>query len=116
MTHYDNVCDLTCRNVRALHCKRSLVVLWPSTTLCAVTAPVSEELLEPLIHLLVSSDLEVQKASSHALSNLALRGAGEGGGGGGEGGTRRRGGVWRKGGRDEEEGGRDEEEERDGGR
>ena len=42
-----------------------------------VTEPVSETVLEPLIHLLVSSDLEVQKASSHALSNLALHGAGE---------------------------------------
>ena len=44
----------------------------------AVTEPVSEAVLEPLIHLLVSSDLEVQKAASHALSNLALRGAGKG--------------------------------------
>ena len=42
-----------------------------------MTEPVSEAVLEPLIHLLVSSDLEVQKASSHALSNLALHGAGE---------------------------------------
>ena len=40
-----------------------------------MTEPVSEAVLEPLIHLLVSSDMEVQKASSHALSNLALHGA-----------------------------------------
>lgn len=37
----------------------------------------SETVLEPLVHLLVISDLEVQKAASHALSNLALHGAGK---------------------------------------
>jgi len=42
-----------------------------------VTQPVTKELLEPLVHLLVSPDLDVQKASSHALSNFALRGPGE---------------------------------------
>lgn len=44
---------------------------------CLVTEPVSETVLEPLVHLLVISDLEVQKAASHALSNLALHGAGK---------------------------------------
>ena len=42
--------------------------------LVVVTEAVSESELEPLIHLLVCSDLEVQRASSHALSNLALHG------------------------------------------
>ncbi len=37
----------------------------------------SKELLEPLVHLLVSLDVEVQKASSHALSNFALHGPGK---------------------------------------
>ena len=40
----------------------------------AVTEPVSEAVLAPLIHLLLSSDVDVQKASSLALSNLALNG------------------------------------------
>ena len=41
-----------------------------------VTDPITEAQLEPLIHLLLSSDLEVQKASSLAISNLALHGPG----------------------------------------
>lgn len=44
-----------------------------------VIQPASKEILEPLIHLLVSMDIEVQRASSHALSNLALRGPGTAG-------------------------------------
>lgn len=40
----------------------------------AVTEPVSEAVLAPVIHLLLSSDVDVQKASSLALSNLALNG------------------------------------------
>ena len=42
-----------------------------------VTDPVLESMLEPLIHLLLSSDVDVQKSSSLALSNLALHGASE---------------------------------------
>ena len=45
-----------------------------SLSLTAVTEPITEAQLEPLIHLLLSSDLEVQKAASLALSNLALHG------------------------------------------
>ena len=40
----------------------------------SVTEPISETILEPLIHLLQSSDVDVQKASSLALSNFALHG------------------------------------------
>jgi len=42
----------------------------------SVTEPISETILEPLIHLLQSSDVDVQKASSLALSNFALHGPG----------------------------------------
>ena len=54
-------------------CKFSFFFPLPSKT---VKEPVSESLLEPLIHLLLSSDPDVQKASSLALSNLALHGPG----------------------------------------
>ena len=49
----------------------STVVTFPVHT---VTEPISESQLEPLIQLLLSSDIEVQKASSLAISNLALHG------------------------------------------
>lgn len=40
----------------------------------AVTEPISEGVLEPLINLLLSSDIDVQKSSSLAISNIALHG------------------------------------------
>lgn len=42
----------------------------------AVTGGVTEDMLEPLIALVQSTDMEVQTASSLALSNFALFGPG----------------------------------------
>ncbi len=39
-----------------------------------VTDPITEGILEPLINLLLSSDVDVQKSSSLAISNIALHG------------------------------------------
>lgn len=49
------------------------------STVCLllVSDPVSDSMLQPLKHLLMSSDEEVLKAASLALSNFALYGSGE---------------------------------------
>ena len=39
--------------------------------------PVDIHFLEPIIHLLLSEDVDIQKAASLALSNLALKGPGK---------------------------------------
>lgn len=52
--------------------------LFPSLPLFLSTGsePVTTQFLEPIIHLLLSPDLSIQKASSLAISNLALKGPG----------------------------------------
>jgi len=40
----------------------------------SVSDPITEQVLEPLINLLLSPDIEVQKSSSLAISNVALHG------------------------------------------
>lgn len=42
-----------------------------------VVDSVTAQMLEPLVHLLVSNDVEVQKAATLAISNLALHGPGK---------------------------------------